>query len=159
MRHKKISKRKISPDPKYQSEKIAKFINYIMRRGKKSVAQRIVYDMFSLIQEKTKKDPQEIFSQAIINVTPSVEVKSRRIGGGNFQVPVPVEPERGFALASRWLIEAARGRKGKPMVEKLAEEVLSALKGEGAAIKKKENVLRMAEANKAFAHFAHFRKH
>ena len=156
MRHKKVSKRKISPDPKYQSEQIAKFINYIMRRGKKTVAQKIVYGALNLIEEKTKKNPQETFDQAIINITPSVEVKSRRIGGGNFQVPIPVGKERGFALSSRWLIDAAQGRKGKPMMEKLANEILSALKGEGAAIKKKEDVHRMAEANKAFAHFARF---
>jgi len=158
MRHKKVSKRKISPDPKYQSERIAKFINYIMRRGKKSTAQKIVYGALDLIKEKTKKNPQEIFNQAILNITPSVEVKSRRIGGGNFQVPIPVEKERGFALSSRWLINAVQSRKGKPTTEKLADEILSALKGEGAAIKKKEDVLRMAEANKAFAHFARFGK-
>lgn len=154
MRGKQVPKRKIQPDPKYNSIVIAKFINHIMRRGKKSTAERIVYNTFDLIQQKIKKDPLEIFDQAIKNVSPVVEVKARRIGGANYQIPVEVRGDRRLTLAMRWIIEATNDRKGKPIQEKLAQELMDAANQQGAAIKKKEDVYRMAEANRAFAHFA-----
>ena len=129
-----------------------------MKMGKKSLAQKIVYQSLDLIFQEIKTDPSVIFKQAIINVTPSIEVRSRRVGGGNYQIPTPVAENRGFALASRWIINAARGKKGSPMAKKLSEEILDAYKGEGNAIKKKDDVYRMAEANKAFARFAYFVK-
>ncbi|MFN3301751.1 MAG: 30S ribosomal protein S7 [Patescibacteria group bacterium] len=156
MRHKRAPIRKILPDPKYQSEKIAKFINYVMRKGKKTLAQRIVYRAFDLIAQKTNLNPLEVFEQAIRNTSPDVEIKARRIGGANYQIPVPVDERRKFTLASRWLITAAREKKGKPMEEKLAEEIISASKNEGLAIKKKEELHKQAEANKAFAYLAKF---
>jgi small subunit ribosomal protein S7 len=149
----KTPKRKINPDPKYQSINIAKFINHIMRKGKKSVAQKVVYDCFEIIKTKTKKDPLEIFDGAIKNVSPDVEVKSRRIGGGNYQIPVAVMGGRRNTLAYRWIILAARSRKGAPMRQKLADEIIAAYNNEGAAIKKRQDTYRMAEANRAFAHF------
>jgi len=158
MRGKRALKRKILPDPKYKSEKIAKFINYVMRKGKKTLAQKIVYQAFDLIRERAKEDPLKIFERAINNAGPVVELKSRRIGGANYQIPFPVNDERHFTLACRWIIEAAKSRKGRPMVEKLAEEIILAADGQGAAIKKKEDVHRMAEANRAFAYFARFVK-
>lgn len=158
MRGKRAPKRKILPDPKYQSERIAKFINYVMRRGKKNLARRIVYRCFEIISQKTKQDPLIIFEKAIQNASPLVEVKSRRIGGANYQIPVPVGEARRFTLASRWLIESAREKKGKKMEEKLAEEIINASENHGAAIEKKESLHRLAEANKAFAHFAKFIK-
>jgi small subunit ribosomal protein S7 len=151
---KKTPKRKIAPDPKFGSVKIAKFINYIMRRGKKATAQKIVYNSFRLISDKTKSDPMEIFEKAIKNVAPSLEVKGRRIGGANYQIPVVVSSERKLILAFRWIIESAKTKHGKPMTERLANEILAASKGEGDAIKKREDTHRMAEANRAFAHFA-----
>ncbi len=156
MRGKRAPKRKIKPDIKYNNVNVAKFINYIMRRGKKTVAQKIVYGAFDIITQKTKKDPLAVFEQAIKNVTPAVEVKGRRVGGANYQVPIPVKGTRKFQLASRWVIEAAKARKGKPMREKLALELIDAAQEEGAAIKKKQDVERMAEANRAFAHFARY---
>lgn len=154
MRGKTAPKRSILPDPRYKSTSIAKFINYIMERGKKSVAQQIVYGAFDMIKEKTGKEPMDVFEVALKNVTPSVEVRARRIGGANYQVPVEVNPERRFTLASRWLINAARARKGKPMAEKLALELMDAMNEQGDAVKKKQDIQRMAEANRAFAHFA-----
>ncbi len=154
MRGKQATKRKILSDPKFNSLAIAKFINYIMERGKKTVAQSIVYGAFNIINQKTKQDPLEVFEQAIKNITPEVEVKSKRVGGGNYQIPFSVTKERGLTLAYRWLINAARAKKGKPMREKLAAEILEALKNQGDAIKKKEDTYRMAQANRAFAHFA-----
>lgn len=133
---------------------MAKFINYIMERGKKSVAQKIVYGAFDIIKEKTGKEPMDVFDAAMKNITPSVEVRARRIGGANYQVPVEVSPDRRFTLASRWLIGAARARKGRPMAEKLASEIMDAMNEQGDAYKKKMDVQRMAEANRAFAHFA-----
>jgi len=156
MRHKKAPKRKIQPDSKYQSLVVGKFINHVMRDGKKSTAQTVVYDCFDIIKEKTKKDPEEVFETALKNVTPALEVKSRRVGGANYQIPIPVRGDRKNTLAFRWIIDAARSRKGKPMREKLANELMDAAQGEGAAMKKKNDVHRMAEANKAFAHFARF---
>lgn len=154
----KTPKRNIIPDPKFNSVTIAKFINKIMQRGKKSTAQRVVYDSFDIIKEKTKKDPLEIFDGAIKNVAPDVEVKSRRIGGGNYQIPIAVMGDRRNALAYRWIIKAARERKGVPMRSKLAEELMAAFNKEGAAIKKRTDTYKMAEANRAFAHFGRNRK-
>ena len=154
MRGKRIPKRKIQPDPKFESLIIAKFINQVMERGKKSTAQRIVYGCFDLISEKTKQDPLEIFDQALKNVTPILEVKSKRIGGANYQIPVEVRGDRRLALALRWIIAAAAEKKGKPMIEKLAEEIIAASNKQGGAFAKKEDVHRMADANRAFAHFA-----
>lgn len=151
---KQAPKRVILPDPKYQSEVIAKFINKVMERGKKTVARKIVYEAFEVIAKKTKQDPQEVFDLALKNVAPQVEVKSRRVGGANYQVPIEVKGDRKQALAIRWLIEAAKSKKGRPMHLKLAEEFMLAAKNEGDAIKKKQDVHRMAEANRAFAHFA-----
>lgn len=154
MRGKSAPKRDILPDPRYKSTAIAKFINYIMERGKKSVAQGIVYGAFDIMKAKTGKEPMEVFDAAMKNVTPSVEVRARRIGGANYQVPVEVHPDRRFTLASRWVIGAARKRKGRPMAEKLAAELMDAMNEQGDAYKKKQDVQRMAEANRAFAHFA-----
>lgn len=154
MHGKQAQKRKIKPDSKYKNVAVAKFINYVMERGKKSVAQKIVYGALDKVGEKTGKNPIEAFDLAIRNVSPVVEVKSRRVGGANYQVPVEVRGERKMALAYRWLLEAARNKKGKPMIEKLATEIISAINNEGDAIKKKQDVHRMAEANRAFAHFA-----
>jgi small subunit ribosomal protein S7 len=151
---KQAPKRVIAPDPRYNSVVIGKFVNKIMERGKKTVARKIVYEAFDEVQAKTKQDPMEIFDQALKNVSPQVEVKSRRVGGANYQVPIEVRGDRRQALAFRWLIEAARGKKGRPMHLKLAEEFMLAAKGEGEAVKKKQDVHRMAEANRAFAHFA-----
>ncbi|SRR5690606_14373790 len=154
MRGKRAPKRPIAPDPLYNNVQVAKFVNYVMRRGKKSVAQRIVYDAFKIVEEKSKKNPLEVFELAMKNVAPTLEVKGRRIGGANYQIPIQVKAERRFVLASRWIIEAAKTRKGRPMSEKLAQEFLDAAKKEGSAMKKRENVQKMAEANRAFAHFA-----
>ncbi len=154
MRGKRATKRIILPDPRYQSTVVAKFINYIMERGKKSVARKIVYQSFDVVAEKTKKDPRDVFEQAIKNVGPMVEVRSRRVGGANYQIPVEVRTDRRQALAFRWIIDAAYHKKGRPMYLKLADEFIAAADNQGDAIKKKEDVLRMAEANRAFAHFA-----
>ncbi len=154
MRGKKASRRDIAPDPRFKSVEIAKFINYIMERGKKTTAQKIVYGALDQLSATTKADPMEIMDLAMNNIRPTVEVRSRRVGGSNYQVPVAVSPERKVALAYRWLITAARKRKGKPMASKLADELLAASKEEGEAVKKRQDVQRMAESNKAFAHFA-----
>jgi small subunit ribosomal protein S7 len=156
MRGKQAPKRKINSDPKYNRTDIAKFINYIMGRGKKTVAQKVVYNAFGILADKAKKDPLQVFDLAFKKVGPSLEVRGRRIGGANYQIPFPVREERRFTLASRWIIEAARKIKGKPMQDKLADIILQSANGEGPAIKKKEDAHRMAEANKAFAHFARF---
>jgi small subunit ribosomal protein S7 len=153
-RRKKRIKRVIPPDPVYNNITVAKFINQVMRRGKKTIAQKIVYGSFDIIKEKTKKEPLEIFKIALNNVKPSLEVRPRRIGGATYQVPRQVPSFRGETLAMRWLIQAAKSKKGKPMKEKLAEELINAANNTGAAIKKKEDTHRMAEANRAFAHFA-----
>ncbi len=154
MRGKPAPKRVIEPDYKYHNLTVAKFINYIMRNGKKTVAQKVVYKAMDLMAEKSKKDPIEMLDLAIKNITPVVEVKSRRVGGANYQIPTPVRGDRRLALAFRWIIEAAHGKKGQPMHIKLADELLLAAQNEGTAIKKKLDVYRMAEANRAFAHFA-----
>ena len=154
MRGKQAPKRKIASDSKFQSQRVAKFINYIMEEGKKTIAQKIVYTAFNIVAEKSKLDPLEVFEEALKNVMPALEVKSRRVGGANYQIPIVVTPERKLSLAFRWIITASKKKKGKPMAEKLAEELLLAAKNEGDAWKKREEVHRMAEANKAFAHFA-----
>ncbi len=154
MRRKIKSKIKTAPDLVYNSERLGKFINYIMWSGKKETARKAVYGAFELIKKKTgNQNPLEIFDLAIRNAGPVTEVRSKRIGGANYQVPREVRPERKLALAMRWIRDAARGGKGKPMREKLADELIAASKNEGAAVKKKEDTHRMAEANKAFAHF------
>lgn len=152
MRRKRNFKRDIMPDPKHGNVLIAKFVNHLMKGGKKTTAQKVIYDSF-LILEKKDKSPLEIFDAAIKNVSPQLEVKSRRIGGANYQVPREVRGERKIALAIRWMIDAATKKKGKPMSEKLAEEFLLAANNEGTAIKKKLDTHRMADANRAFAHF------
>ena len=154
MRGKQAPKRAIAPDPRYKSTQVTKFINYIMLNGKKSVAATIVYGAFDLIEEKMKQPGYEVWMQAMKNVSPDVEVRAKRIGGANYQVPVEVRPERRFTLASRWIIDAARARKGKSMTERLAIELMDAAKSEGTAMKKREDVQRQAESNRAFAHFA-----
>jgi small subunit ribosomal protein S7 len=153
MRRKKAEKREYRPDYKYSRIDISRFINYIMEEGKKSTAEKIFYDAFKIL-ENNKKDPILTFDKAMENVTPLVEVASRRIGGANYQVPRTVRPERKFVLAVRWMVAAARSKKGKPMAEKLAEEFIAASNNEGAAVKKKQDTHRMAEANRAFAHFS-----
>lgn len=152
-RRSKPAKRIPAPDPMYNSVDIAKFINRLMKRGKKSIAQKIFYSSMEKIQEKTKEEPTEVFKKALTNVTPLIEVKARRIGGSTYQVPVEVKPERGQALGSCWIIESARKRSGKSMVEKLTSEILDASNGSGASVKKREDTHKMAEANKAFAHY------
>ena len=151
---KQAPKRKIKPDPKFNNVMIAKFINYIMDGGKKSVAQKIVYNSFDFISEKTKLDPIDVFDQAIKNVGPNLEVKGRRIGGANYQVPIVVTTSRKLQLAYKWIIEAAKNKKGKPMHIRLAEELIEASNNEGDAMRKRQDVHKMAESNKAFAHFA-----
>ncbi|OJI07601.1 30S ribosomal protein S7 [bacterium CG10_46_32] len=153
MRGKKAPRRVIAPDQKFNSVSIAKLINYVMRRGKKSTATGIVYRMMDQISEKSKQDPLAVYDQAIKNISPQLEVRSRRVGGSNYQIPIEVRGERKYTLACRWILAAAKSRKGKPMHIKLADEILAASKGEGTAIKKKEDTLRMAESNRAFSHF------
>lgn len=153
MRRRRPEKRKILPDPVHNDLDIAKFINYLMKGGKKGVAEQIFYSAMDLIKAKTKTNGIKIFEKAIEKTTPIVEVKSRRIGGATYQVPIEVAIHRRFYLASHWIINAATGRKGKPMADKLALELIAAANEEGGAIKKKEDTHRMAEANKAFAHF------
>ena len=150
---KNVVKRKIIADPIFDSPTVTKLINRLMKGGKKTVAQKIVYSAFDLIKEKTHEEPLSVFQKALANVIPAQEVKSRRVGGANYQVPIPVKKDRGEALAMRWIIEAARSKKGKPMKEDLAQELIEAAKGEGEAIKKRTDMQRMADANRAFAHF------
>ena len=149
----KIKKHSI-PDYQYKDPLVGKFINYIMRQGKKSVAQKVVYKSFDIIKEKTKSNPLQIFEKAIRNVSPALEVRSKRVGGANYQVPQPVRAERKIQLTFRWIIKAANSKKGKPMSAKLADEFILAANNEGAAIKKKIDTHRMAESNRAFAHFS-----
>lgn len=154
MRRKQKSKPEIQPDIKHNSQKVEKFINCVMESGKKNIARTIVYDALDLIKEKTKEDPMIIFDAALKNVGPTMEVRSRRVGGANYQVPREVRPERRASLSMRWVILAARTKKGSEMYKKLADELIAASKNEGEAVKKRENTHKMAEANKAFAHFA-----
>jgi len=144
----------IEPDPIHGNLMVAKLINQIMERGKKNAARKIVYGCFDIIKAKTKEEPVAVFERAIAEVTPSVEVRPRRVGGATYQVPMEVPSKRGLSLSMRWIIAAAQAKKGKPMREKLAEEMMAASRGEGEAIKKKINVHKMAEANRAFAHLA-----
>ena len=152
-RRRDVPKREVLPDPKFGSQDVSKFINAIMQSGKKAVAERIVYGAFEAIVSKGGKDPLEVFSAALSNVRPVVEVRTRRVGGANYQVPVEVRPARRMALSMRWLREAARKRSEKSMAQRLAGELLEAAEGRGAAMKKREEVHRMAEANKAFSHY------
>ena len=154
MRKKRKYKKNYQPDVQYQNIAVSRFINYLMERGKKSVAERLFYKAFDNIQKEIQQEPLTVFEKAIENASPLLEVVSKRVGGANYQVPREIRPERKFFLACHWIIEAARSRKGKPMDQKLAEEIIAASKNEGAAIKKKQNIHRMAEANRAFAHFA-----
>ena len=152
-RRREVPKRDILPDPKFGSIAVSKFMNAIMQDGKKSVAERIVYGAFDIVAQKTGKEPLEVFNAAMDNIKPIVEVKSRRVGGANYQVPVEVRPERQMALAMRWLREFSRKRSEKSMGERLAAEMLEAAENRGGAVKKRDEVHRMAEANKAFSHF------
>ena len=152
-RRSKPARRVPAPDPIYNSVDMSKFINRLMRRGKKSIAEKIFYSTLENIKEKTKEDPTEVFKKALTNATPLLEVKARRIGGSTYQVPIEVKADRGMALGSSWLIESAKKRNGKSMVEKLTNELMDAANGSGAACKKREDTHKMAEANKAFAHY------
>jgi small subunit ribosomal protein S7 len=154
MSRKKKPKRIILPDPLYNNVTVAKFINYVMKKGKKEKARQVVYDAFNIIKEKTEKDPVEIFELAIRNASPLLEVKARRIGGATYQVPREVRGERKLTLAVRWIIQGSKSRKGKAMRQKLAEELIDVANNQGWAIKKRDDTHRMAEANRAFAHFA-----
>jgi small subunit ribosomal protein S7 len=152
-RRNRPDKRRIAPDPIYNSDAVAKFVNILMKSGKRSVAEGIVYDALKRASRQAKKEPLEVFDLAIRNATPQLEVKPRRVGGATYQVPIEIRPERRLALARRWLIRFARQRSGKSMAEKLAFELLDASNGVGAAVKRKEETHRMAESNKAFSHF------
>jgi small subunit ribosomal protein S7 len=153
MRKAKPKKRYLLPDPKFQDTLVTKFVNYLMEDGKKSIAYNIFYDAVELVEKKTNENGLEVWKRAMNNLMPSVEVKSRRVGGATFQVPVEIRPERKINLSIKWLIDYARMRGEKTMMDKLAGEIIAASKGEGAAIKKKDDTHRMAEANKAFSHF------
>lgn len=152
-RRREVPKRHINPDPKYHDTLVAKFVNVLMYDGKKTTSERIIYDAFDVMEERTGEDPVRLFKKALDNVKPQLEVKSRRVGGSNYQVPVEVRAERKTALAMRWIISFSRSRGEKSMVHKLANELLDAAANRGAAVKKKEDTHRMAEANKAFAHY------
>ena len=152
-RRREVTKREILPDPKYKNTLVAKFVNNVMRRGKKSVAEGILYGALDIIQERAKEDPLKLFEKSVSNVKPIIEVKSRRVGGATYQVPTEVRPERRTALAIRWLINYAKERSEKSMEEKLAGELIDAANNRGGAVKKREDVHKMAEANKAFAHY------
>ena len=153
MRKSKPKKRYLLPDPKFQDTLVTKFVNYLMESGKKSVAYSIFYDAVELVEKKTSEPGLDVWKRAMTNLSPAVEVKSRRVGGATFQVPIEVRPERKLSLSIKWLIDYARLRGEKTMMDKLAAEIIAASKGEGAAIKKKDDTHRMAEANKAFSHF------
>lgn len=153
MRKKRAEKRKLIPDPRYNDIIVSRFINNIMLKGKKNIARNIVYSAFNIIAERTKEEPLDVFRKAMANVAPAVEVRSRRVGGATYQVPVDVREDRRIALAIRWIKTYAKQRRDKSMALKLAAEIIAASKGEGSSVKKKEDTHRMAEANKAFAHF------
>ena len=153
MRRRRAEKREVIPDPKYKSAMVSRFINIIMKEGKKSTAEHIVYKCFEILAEKTGKPAIDVFQKALDNARPLLEIKPRRIGGATYQIPIEVRSERGISIAMRWIRNFARVKKGKPMEIKLADELLDAFKGEGPAIKKKEDTHKMAEANKAFAHY------
>ncbi len=153
MRRRKAPERKVLPDPKYHSELVSKFINGLMLKGKRSKAEKIFYSAMDLVEAKMKKDPLEVFQKAMENVSPMLEVRSRRVGGATYQVPVEVRDKRRRSLAIRWLVTYSRNRSEATMAERLANEIMAASKGEGSAVKKREDTHKMAEANKAFAHF------
>ncbi|MDQ7040877.1 MAG: 30S ribosomal protein S7 [Rhodothermus sp.] len=153
MRRKRAERRPVAPDPVYNDELVARFINYVMRDGKKSIAQKIVYEAFKLIEARTGEPGIDVFKRAVNNAAPLLEVRSRRVGGATYQVPMEVRPERRMSLAFRWIIQSARARRDKSMAIRLANELMAAAQGEGGAIKKKDDMHRMAEANRAFAHF------
>ena len=153
-RRRVVAKREILPDPKYHNQTVAKFINHVMVSGKKAVAERIVYGALSRIEERGNPDPVEIFTKALDAVAPYVEVKSRRVGGATYQVPREVQKRRSQSLGIRWLVDAARAKRGKPMSRRLAEEIFDAFNSQGVAVTKKDNVHKMAEANSAYSHFA-----
>ena len=153
MRRRRAPKRKILPDPKFKNLLVAKFVNIILIKGKKSTAQKIVYDTFDIIQKRVNKNPLDVFKQAVENTRPLLETKSRRIGGATYQVPVEVKPDRGNTLGLRWMRDFARARKGKPMQEKLAAEIIDAFNKTGTTIKKRDDVHKMAESNRAFSHY------
>lgn len=153
MRKRQAVKREVLADPIYNSKMVTKLINRIMISGKKGTAQNILYDAFDIVKEKTGNDPMETFNKAYENIKPQLEIKSRRIGGGNYQVPVEVKEDRGQALALRWLVQYAKNRSGKGMAENLANEIMDAANGVGGAVKKREDTHKMAEANKAYAHY------
>jgi len=153
MRKRRAEKRDVLPDPIYNSKVVTKLINSLMKDGKKGIAQTILYDAFDMVKEKTGEDPMEIFNKALTNIKPALEVKSRRVGGANYQVPIEVKANRSQALAMRWLVQYARLRGGHSMSENLANEIIDASNGVGAAVKKREDTHKMAEANKAFAHY------
>ena len=153
MRKRRAVKRDVLPDPIYNSKVVTKLVNTIMIGGKKGTAQNILYDAFDIVKEKTGNDPMETFNKAYENIKPQLEIKSRRIGGGNYQVPVEVKEDRGQALALRWLVQYAKNRSGKGMAENLANEIIDAANGVGGAVKKREDTHKMAEANKAYAHY------
>jgi len=152
-RRRKAERRKVTPDAKYNSVELSQFINKVMLSGNKTAAQRIVYEALDRAQQETHRHPLEIFEQSVKNATPMLEVKSRRVGGATYQVPTEVRYERRLALAMRWLVIAARARKGRPMAERLSAEFLDASRGQGAAVKRREDLFRMAEANRAFVHY------
>jgi len=152
-RRNRAERRAVMPDVRYNSELVARFCNKLMLNGKKSVAQRIVYDAFDLIEQRAKRSPLEVFEQAVKNATPMIEVRPRRVGGATYQIPVEVRPERRMSLSIRWLVQSMRQRSGKSMAEKVAAELMDAANGQGSAVKKKDDTHRMAEANRAFAHY------
>jgi small subunit ribosomal protein S7 len=154
MRGKQAIKRVLIPDFKYSNALVTKLINYVMKDGKKTAAERVVYSAFDIIAKESKESPMDVFDTALKNIIPAVEVKSKRVGGANYQIPIPVRGDRRYALAYRWILEAARSKKGRPLGERLAAEILAASKNEGESVKKRADVQRMAEANRAFAHFA-----
>jgi len=153
MRKRQATKRDVLADPIYNSKVVTKLINQIMQDGKKGTAEKIIYEAFDIIKTKTNKDPMEVFNKAMENIKPALEVKSRRVGGANYQVPVEVKPDRAQALAFRWLAQYARLRNGHSMAENLANEIIDASEGTGASVKKREDTHKMAEANRAFAHY------
>lgn len=153
MRRRKAEQRVVPPDPQYDNVELARFINRIMLKGKKTVAQRIVYSAMEIVEQQANRPPLEVFHEALRNATPMLQVKARRVGGATYQIPIEVPARRGSALAMRWIINSARGRKGRPMHQKLAQEFLDASRGDGAAVKRREDLHRMAEANRAFVHY------
>ncbi len=152
-RRRRAERRVIPPDPQFKNEELARFINHVMQRGKKTTAQRIIYTAFDIIRDQSSREPLEVFQQAMRNATPLVEVRPKRVGGATYQVPTELRKDRSEALAMRWLIRGARGRKGMPMRNGLAQELMEASRGEGSAVRRREELHRMAEANRAFVHY------